>query len=493
MDRFHVLPLPLYGQMAVQQFDIATFQSLPAANPDNPQIQLGDGTWRSVSFGTVSPIVTKSIVTVNHFADAQAREITHKGLPTSSSDIRSWRTGFNFNLPIDGSGPLPMAFQPDDWAEEGKGKLYVHHLMNWGVTYSIRPVVVRRGSYAGLDESPPLTYFDSDRKVYNTDSAVPVEETMVNHQRITLYTNQRWKNYRGLFQLFHDDKAAPIDVGDDAAIAPPKSETVRERSRRELQESLNFPYDISEDMGTVVNGKKVYQKGMKTYELKEVDAIEPVNMNANITYDFEQEKLRHQQIENNQRIAGSASPTDPRIIPYPNLAEPWSGPNMDLTLNWAGYTLTNIMTYNLYTRYATTVRFALGLPAFWATTLGFGYDFEKLPVYDTVADIQSSKTTIVRSVTATSTVIPRITLLLSLFRKTVLDTPDGNQYETRYGVQYLSDSNCWGLRFLRSKDYNQNEENAAYLLQLSIVFMGDQRPVDVSPQLERQLPHHQGT
>ncbi len=49
--------------------------------------------------------------------------------------------------------------------------------------------------------------------------------------------------------------------------------------------------------------------------------------------------------------------------------------------------------------------------------------------------------------------------------------------KTAVGLKYVSPSDCWGLQFAREKNYNTLEEAASYVLRLSVLFMGQERPM----------------
>ena len=97
---------------------------------------------------------------VDHFSEIELRQIQHKGLESGSSSINTWRSGLTVNLPIDGMAPLPNMFQDPENPDQTK---YLHHIMNWALTYSARPSVARRGPYANQDENgASLVYFATD-------------------------------------------------------------------------------------------------------------------------------------------------------------------------------------------------------------------------------------------------------------------------------------------------------------------------------------------
>ncbi|MBF0441742.1 MAG: LPS-assembly protein LptD [Oligoflexales bacterium] len=479
LDPFRILPVPVYGEFSGDHIPITDMKNQSTAKDQGSGYYLRDGLWQRGRFKLVSPLLSRSIITVDHFTELEARNIQHRGLETEKSSINSWRSAVNFNLPIDGKGPLPMFLQPDNWEEEGVGKTYVHHITNWSVGLSTRPVVARRGAY----EEPkkyrgvPQVYFASDRDSFDSnDDAAGYEDSMIKHERISFSTSQRWRTYSRAWEL---KRGAEKDKSDDSA-----KETYRQRALRELTYSMDLPVSSHKDMFDPNNESNWY---INRYLLKTDKEQEPVNFNASMSFDFLLEDIRRKQIRKNKELEAAGGPNAPGIVPYYNLTESWSGPSADLTLNWKGYSLTNHVIYNTYKKLATEVGFNLGLPAFFATSLSLAYTLNKATSYDAATDTMSVSQTTTRSVVISSALSQQVGTTISYLRKGVENQEE--QYETRVGLEYYPKSGCWGLRFLRSKDLNQDEKYAQYVVQLAVIFLGQNRPLDVSPQLQKIAPN----
>ena len=76
-----------------------------------------------------------------------------------------------------------------------------------------------------------------------------------------------------------------------------------------------------------------------------------------------------------------------------------------------------------------------------------------------------------------TTLIPRFIVSLNLVQKTI----DGG-IQPLYGthISYVDPSGCWGLRFVREKDLNTDQQDANYILQLTMIFMGNSQSLDIS-------------
>jgi hypothetical protein len=113
------------------------------------------------------------------------------------------------------------------------------------------------------------------------------------------------------------------------------------------------------------------------------------------------------------------------------------------------------------------------------------YVLEKTAELDVAADKVFFKKIKTMNLGLSSHLIPYITIGANLIRRQVEE--ERYQYGTSYQVGYDSLSGCWGLRFVREKDLNVNEENANYIVQLAVIFLGNRRNGDISPGLKREL------
>jgi hypothetical protein len=392
-------------------------------------------------------------------------------------------------------GPAPQFLQPEN--PEESGRQFIHHFMDWNVTLSARPVVIRDGTYGESLASGEVTYFSSDRKVHPGDDGATVEDSMVNHERITLDTSHRWSSFK---------KAWTILPGIPKATEAGKNETLRQKARRDLIYSLDRPIESHQDMFDETGTWFINR-----YQLNEAERIDPVSLSGSITYDFVQARLRDEALARNRAIereAESAPSADAkeRILTartrYLDLPRPWDGPKGTVGVGLLGYSLANTMTYDIYARSVKDQVFSLGIPPFFGISWSLGYtvqrNFEK-PPNATGFDAYQARKTNTRSLGMATPLIPRVSTTLALSDREVerldYDPPaakDNNNYRSVLSMDYIDDSGCWGLRFLRTKDFGVLEENASYLLQLSVIFMGQQRGQNVAPAILRELKPTEG-
>ena len=490
LDPARILPKTPYGELSVDQFRFEYSEALnlyqdPAAEPAQ---QLGDGTWQRTAFNQVMPIISDGVVRVDQFSEWEARQITHSKETGGSSSIRSYRAGLTFNLPIDGEGPLPGIFQDEEAI--GDARRFGHHYMNWGMSLSVRPIVVRDDEYGepltGNLKMP--TYFQSDQKSAPGGDSTSTEDAMVYHQRIGFSTSHSWKFFR---------RAWGLVPGAIKEAEEPATETPRARALRELRFSLDRP--VTSDAEITDDSGKWF---VNRYQLQEVDASSPISIGAGITYDFIGAKARRLAEAKNADLERQATSepdpaaaealrnlkTNPRDLP-----SPWSGPSVGIGLALAGFSVSDSVDYDFYTGIPKTQTVAFGFPGFFATTLALAYKIAQEyppPLHDLIRTKE-------RSATIGSTLIPRVTTSITLLDREVESQTAKLNHKTLLGtlapyrsvlaMEYLDSSTCWGLRFLREKDYGVLEENAKYLLELSIIFLGQKRNENVSPGLQREL------
>ena len=482
--------VPSYGEFKIQSSRIED-RKLAEADQGFDGPTLGSGNWNRLSFRLITPIITEGILKVSHFADAELRSITHQELAygqstVDNSTIRSWKTGININLPLDGIGKLPSFLQGSDTG----GVRYGQHIMNWGLTLSERPVVIRDGPYGDLmdENGAPLVYFPSDRNRLFTAEDVDVrdEDVMVKHQRITLSTSHRWRFFERV------DQALPIKT---ATVNKYESEldNLQEQARIDLMAMKDRSVRSVDEMYQTDNMGRVDWL-IRRYKTVDQNSSEPIRFSAQISYDDEQESLRRKQIQANERLEEEAQAIlDPEAasalraqkIGYFSLFEPWIGPTANLGLSHEGYSLDTSVFYNLYKKTSTSLGFALGLPTFYSTQFGLRYVLEKKANLDPGTDTLLFARTRTTTVGVATSIIPKITVGANLIRDQVEGQDE--RYGTSFQIGYDDRSGCWGLRFLREKDLNQLEEDANYILQLAVIFLGNQRGVDVSPGLEREI------
>lgn len=484
---FRLLParwiaLPIYAQLDAKAVSIQESQFTRRDPNRILDVTLGSGSWQRYALQLNTPLISDSIIRLDHFAEGEVRSIAPEGLGDERSSIRSWRTGFTINLPIDGIGRLPA------FLDAGKGESYLHHIMNWSLGISLRPVVVRDGTYGELKtkQGAPLVYFPSDRlKIYQEDRDVADEDVMVEHKRLTLATSHRWR----LFDRVRE--AVPAQVRPDLreqTLIDMKAEAKRELMTVK-EKRVNNPGSMYQE-----NGPGQIDWYIPRYRTVDSGLIEPLWLTSTISYDSEQEALRQEQLELNRLYELEAQQsTDPAAAAavrakktvYTELAEPWIGPFTSIGVVWKGFSLSSAINYNLYERTSSSLSFALGLPAFYENSLGLGYVLEKSPELVPGTSSLLYRRTKTLNTGWTTTLIPRITLAANYITKQV--ESDKPQYGTSYRVSYNDPSNCWSLQLAREKDLNQEEKQANYIVQLAIIFLGKQLGGDLSPAIERDL------
>jgi len=336
---------------------------------------------------------------------------------------------------------------------------YVHHIMDWRLRLSTRPSVVRTGPYAHVDpdgSNDPLargeTYFSGDKGVTpgqeQIDNAIPDEDRMHEHRRITLSTDQQWKLFTKGWQR----------VEGDIPAAKVTNESARDRARRELYYSLERP---------VTGADEAYDESTQhwlidRYRLAETDGETPVTLHGDVAYDF----LDAEERQREEKFGLPAGAT--------NLPEAWKPINFSLGLSYFGWSLNGAVAYDSYVHAAATESLALTFPTLFETSLVTIYQVNKAFQAD-----ESYTRTTMKSAQLSTTLVHPITSFFRILRQVADGQPSDytNTYNTAYGFKYLSTTDCWGLEFSREKRLAVLETDASYVLRFSMVFMGQERPL----------------
>ena len=477
-DRFF---LPVYAQLSAEDYQIS--QANAGDNIDPPVDNLGGGSWRRLKVNTTTPLVTDGTVQISQFNSFESRYITHSSLPTKSSEIRSWDSGLEFRLPIDGKGVAPAwlrstacdsvalgkNIRPPECPMPGDGKLeqHLHHVMDWRLRASTRPVVVKRGPYTEA-AGHNLSYFASD--VYaplggaaQNDRDVADQDRMAQSQRIALITDQSWsllgRNWRRLNGALPD---AP-DLPNERPI---------DKARRELMAGLNQAIDGATSMYDESTQRWLIDR----FKLTDVTLATPLSLHSDIAYDFLDAKARRNIQAENEGVATGSQ----KLLP-----EAWKPVNTAVSIAVANWSLAIASAYNIYRHAATSESILLGFPRQLKSSLSLGYNLSN----SYVSNDATFQQTIVRSLSVDTDLIPAVSSFIRLNRRTIngLRTDYTTSFQTAYGLKYVSSSDCWGLQFAREKGYSTPEANASYVIRLSIVFMGQERPLpDMSGSVVRE-------
>jgi hypothetical protein len=491
------LPFPVYGQASLEHRRIQSVgEEDPGTTPWAPENTLTDGSWTRTEMNLTTPIFSKRVVQISHFLDADSRFIEHPGFGDSGgSTIQSWRTGFTFQLPIDGKGLMPSSMQPDETEMPG-ARRYLHHVMNWSMTLFSRPPAVRTGSY-GRDlhvggqtisdqrGQPAPVFFSGDRKVFDPiDDATTREISLAEFRGATFSTTHAWHDLVEGWSMTSEARARrEAERGG--------SETAQDRAKRELRESLERPSELEKTL--VVGTRRI----SGDWEKVTISDGTPVTTTASISYNNLEERRRREVLDANAALEREAAQTeDPeeraailaRRVREANLPQPWSDGVITSGLSVMGVGVTNTVHYDLYLNTARKALVRVSLPSILSTSVSAGYSLERTPTY--VGDALIFNRTRVWSSGISTTIIPHVTLQSDLAKK-FLDAPAPTElYETIFGARYLAPSECWGLAFTRTKAYDKAESQAVYVLTLNVIFMGQSRPVgnNLAPVLRFAVP-----
>lgn len=499
-------PVPVYATLMGENLRITQYKA--RSQPSEDKATLGDGSWRRLKVDAVSPWVTDSIIQVSQFTELESRYVEHSALDESRSEIRSWRAGVEFRLPVDGKGELPEAMQSfaSDDAEAvavaDSGRKYLHHIMDWRLRFSARPSVVRNGPYANDAENPENeigreSYFASDVGMIpgasDTDNSVPEEERMSRHRRVTLITDHIWKLFRRGWTKVPGTAAGAAKKDEGGASVPAESpEDLQESARRELL--AERPMSGIEDLYDETNERWLIDR----YRLSDDYYEAPVTFHGDIAYDFLDAERRPEDMERRRALADELAAEEASSGPDSKAAkaararynaslpaEPWKDLNVVLGMNYAKWRFRAASAYGIYLRTSKTLSLSLAPPSFFATNISLGYTLEKTHNASGGPPLATRE----RSFKLATSLIPKVVTDIRVSRQTQDERAESysQDYAVATGVTYNSPSKCWGLQMARVKDYAKDEANATYLLRLNVIFMGEQRGLpDMSPGLRRQ-------
>lgn len=545
LNSYDILPLPIYGNLEYTFLPIQERNAKDFLKDGEPT--LGSGQWSRVAANFASPIKTDGLYTVDYFADVQFRRIRHSGPGDSTSQIFSRRQGLSAHLPMDGLGVMPDFLRFFEDESETDGGRYIHHFMDWKLSFTQRPVVIRRGDYGDYYElgegvkgaeslSPPLVYMMSDHPKAHIPAGLD-ENKMRPESKISLELGNRWRTYRKSWskefgvpkkQLAKtigpeeikravQEKAFAKEQKEQEKLAIAAEPDFKERARRELTYSRDRLVKSYDEMFTELqlatppvrrgrDGRFSDAPGafsgedehllsdyslepttvawhVNRYRLVEQDAREPISAGFGVSYDFEQEKERQREIRQNREIEALEGPNSSHIKSYYELARPWRG-GFGLGLNWAGYSIGMGVEYHMYVKTPESLNFTFGVPGFWNSSVSGSYQIKKQPLGP-----QGSLTFERESVTTIAfdtSLIPKIGTRALFIKKTVEGRPKST-YSTILGFTYLDNSGCWGLELLRKKEEYQEEEDASYIINFRMIFVGHDRGQNIAPAIMRHV------
>lgn len=442
-------------------------------------ITLGDGLWQSLRLRLVSPIVTDSLITIDHFTDLEMRHIQHElnfandylkdddkqKIIRNSEDpttIKTWKTGLNFNLPIDGKMLIGKENSP---ALNKQAASYLEHRMNWGVTLSLRPSVVTRGHYGQIYHSyryddkgqlyagrVPLTYFESDALTGFSNQLIDEKNTMFPHQKIIFTTFHDWFISRNEWQRIpgsiSQSKLLTRQEGDS-------SKYYHEMAKRELATYLDKPVTAWNEMFDE-SGQWLTSR----YNLTESNRTHPVHFDANISFDYRKEKSRNELKKQSN-------------INQDSLPKPWSPLESRISLNLFNFSVGSQSKYDIYLHAITNMSFTMNLPITFGIASGLSYQIDRDIRLNSQGDYDVYETR-TREMSLTGSLFS--TIQWGALYGVKVDMNNREQLPQRTGklaTTYLSPSDCWGLKFEWQKQYSDLDwHKGSYLFTLIVRFFG---------------------
>ena len=359
--------------------------------------------------------------------------------------------------------------------------------------------------------------------IFDIDKAVPEEERFDPHHRLTFATNQRWRLFDRSWQaktLREGSRRSTdattrngaaregslLNTGDEASKDDDSTAVVlsnEDIARRDLLGELS--HGAAESGGLLDESwfKQRYSPTDKLYGT-------PLSLNGEVTYDFSDAERRAEQQAVNDRVADqlevlqqkraaleadqAAAEAAGNLVDAGRIAEqidalnesiavlerqrqalpePWKDPKIDFQAGLLGWTLGGKASYSVYAKTTKELDVNLTFPPVLSTTVATGYSVTK-EINLANGDLRRKRE---RRLNVTSSLIPTLTSFVSLKRRSIdrWQPTYAEAFETAVGAEYLSSSDCWGLRFSRLKEYGNEEREAAYILQLSVVFLGEPR------------------
>ena len=463
-------PKPIYAGLLFNYKKIDFFDDDSFDEPfpsNNLNVRLNSGNWAQAKMNVLVPLITDQVFVVNYFTELEARAIetgyrySQTTLPTVDigektdpfNTIRTARLGLEFNLPIDGTRQMSS-----NDADKTEGLQFLTHRMNWGLTYSWRPSVVRKGGYGDifnayalptgatqfepLVNSQALTYFASESPENFDSDYLPEMERMISHQIVLLNTSHDWLTFKRSWQDMN----------------PPPHLAESQDFKAIAREELNYAQYLTESLRGTVSDYDAKKKG---FRILESDQKTFLHVDSSISYDFRKEAERENMSE------------DPTELPG-DLPQAWSPWRTNLSLNLREWTMSTFAKYDLYAKVISELRFSFSPPTVFATKLTFGYSIEKEISYDGFGGLLLNRT-LTRSYGLNTTIIPRITLLGEYDIRTKENQVPSMQYYASAGAQYFSPSNCWGMQFYWRKDYPETVWTGTYYLSLIVKFFNYNR------------------
>lgn len=460
---------PVYVQGGYDRWEIRDYSDRDELRKSDPEDRpISGGTWERAKFDFLSPIAVNSIVGVDWFADAEARYITDQAQSDAFSRVQSWRTGLTLKLPMIGEAEMPKWLRDQKNDEFGDSVNGIVHEMDWAITLSTRPVVVRDGNYGEDFNGISRSYFVSDSPSLifrGSDSDASGEvEGMTEHRRVIFETSQRWLTFARRWDLL------PAQAKKESASSSKQRQIeYLDRARNELLFSLDRNVTGADEMVDSSSGSATWY--VNRYQYVTGDRAQFMDFGAAISYDFILAEKRRE-----RELAGDE---------YKTLPRPWSNPSLSLGLNLFKSRLATTGVYDSYLYFFREAKFDLALPTMFSTTPG---------AQVIIRQDENAMRDRERYLTMSSSIIPRIQLdgKVGYLDDQISETETKRKFMSLVNIRYVAPSECWQLNFVRSKEFD-GDPAGKYVLQLDLIFMGQRRGMpDLSRGVLKNVPGYEG-
>lgn len=467
---------PVYGSLLLNYKKIQFLDDLSFSKDipnDALTVRLDSGNWTQTKFTLLAPIVTEQIFTLNYFTELEARVIeagyrySDTTAPTVQlqenlskiNSISSSRLGLDFKLPIDGTMRISPSYTP-----RSEGISYLNHRMTWGVLYSVRPSVVRRGLYSEAgnlyaydkksslflpdSRNQKLSYFTTDGQQYTDSDFITDRDIMVPHQQVVFSLNNDWQTYKKTWS--QDPKFADKHKKSEEPVSFTEA----------AMNDLEYSEHLAKKLDGLLTEKEVERNGFTSSDGARNTFA---HLDGNISYDFRKAELYH---KNKKNISVTKESS--------NLAFPWSPARFKGNLSLYDWTLTNSTKYDLFQKVITELGFQLSPPSLMSTRFTFGYSIEKEFTPLNNGDIVANRT-LTQSFGLTTTLVPYTTVFGQYNIRLKENQNPSRYYYTSAGATFASPSSCWGLQFWWRRDYGDTNWAGTYFLSLLIKFFSYDR------------------
>lgn len=433
------------------EYQIKRIQSFDYEFREDKKDVLDNGNWQKVNFDFDASVFPSASVNTSLFARVERRDITLENDSGAGGAITSHKMGVEFRLPMVGE------FKRGDDPELAKNPFYqgsfLRHSFDFGLRYSVRPVVVIDGNYGNeVDVSYEAgktrgiqTYFAKDETVFNDKNLIELDEdTMVKHDQITFFTDHSFQT----FDVFTENNfrfKGDIDKS-------PKKHTMDV-----LEQLMEQQRELLLGDGEVTTTEK--------------NAHVPLRVLAKVSYDFlkAEEEADAERLAQEIRERNASSESIEEVPPVPRA---WSPFELTLIGNYAGYRLTSSSKYDFAAEDMVDSAASLSLPKFASSLLTFSYRIEDDGGFNSDKGEWEKKITRTRSAKLSTSLWANVNFTALLSWQKPYQGEELHKH-IEY-LQYVSQSQCWGLSFSREKDFTEDEKAASYQINFNLILGGEE-------------------